>query len=150
MWSAPHQPFVLPVRVRSFEDLYNKNVKIDPTIEPEKELPAHGIQKQVSKRHDELADKLKHSLKAINVKFNEIPGVGVGIYRGQLYHLIKEIKALNDYESENQLMEPLLSKILGDQAVKIISHNNREYYCASKADWDKALGLSIRTVPVQA
>ncbi len=148
MWSAPHQPFVLPVRVRSFEELYNANVKFDPAIQPEKEIPAQRIQKEVSKRQDELAQKLKESLKAPNVRFYDIPGTGVGIYRGQLYHLIREIKAPNDYESENQLMEPLLSKILGEQAVKIASHNNRDYYCASKADWDKALGLSVRTTPV--
>lgn len=148
MWSAPHQPFVLPVRVRSFEELYNGNVKLDPAIQPEKDIPAQRIQKEVSKRQDELAQKLKESLKGANVKFYDIPGSGVGIYRGQLFYLIKEIKAPNDYESENQLMEPLLSKILSEQAVKIASHNNRDYYCASKADWDKALGLSVRTTPV--
>jgi hypothetical protein len=148
MWSAPHQPFVLPVRVRSFEELYNGNVKRDPAIKPEKELPAQRIQKEVSKRQDELAQKLTESLKASNVRFYDIPGTGVGIYKGQLYHLIRDIKAPNDYESENQLMEPLLSKILGPQAVKVTSHNNREYYYASKAEWDKALGLSIRITPV--
>jgi len=149
MWSAPHQPFVLPVRIRSFEELYNGDVKLDPAIKPEKDLPAQKIQKAVSKRQDELAQKLKESLKASNVRFYDIPGVGVGIYKGQLYHLIRDIKAPNDYESENQLMEPLLSKILGQQAVKVTSHNNREYYYASKAEWDKALGLSIRITPVQ-
>jgi len=136
--------------VRSFEELYNGNVKLDSAIQPEKDIPAQRIQKEVSKRQDELAQKLKESLKAPNVRFYDIPGTGVGIYRGQLYHLIREIKAPNDYESENQLMEPLLSKILGEQAVKIASHNNRDYYCASKADWDKTLGLTVRTTPVQA
>ena len=149
MWSAPHQPFVLPVRVRSFEDLYNCNVKVDRAIKPATDVPAQRIQKEVTQRQDELAQKLKESLKAPNVKFYDIPGMGVGIYKGQLYFLIKEIKAPNDYESENQLMEPLLSKILGEQVPKMTSHNNREYYYASKADWDRALGLSIRITPVQ-
>ena len=147
MWSAPHQPFVLPVRVRSFEELYSKNVKHDAALKPEKEIPAQRIQKDVSDRQDELAARLKDALKGTNVRFSEIPGVGVGIYRGQLYHLIKEIKSANDYESENQLMEPLLAKILGERGFKIASHNNREYYCANKVDWDRALGLSIRTTP---
>jgi hypothetical protein len=149
MWSAPHQPFVLPVRVRSFEELYNDNVKLDAALKPERELPAQKIQREVSRRQDELAQKLTESLKASNVKFYDIPGKGVGIYKGQLYHLIRDIKASNDYESENQLMEPLLSKILDGQAINVISFNNRDYFCSSKAAWDKALGSSVRTTTVQ-
>jgi hypothetical protein len=149
MWSAPHQPFVLPVRVRSFEELYSGNVKHDPLTQPEKDIPAQQIQKNVSSRQEELAARLKDVLKGTNVRFTEIPGSGVGIYKGQLYHLIKDIKSANDYESENQLMEPLLCKILGQRSIKIVSHNAREYYCASKNDWDKALGVNIRTA-VQA
>lgn len=150
MWSAPHQPFVLPVRVRSFEELYSENVKLDAVIPMVKDIPAQRIQKEVSRRQDELAQKLAESLKGANVRFYDIPGAGVGIYKGQLYHLIREIKAPTDYENENQLMEPLLSKIVGQQAVKVTSHSNREYYYASKAEWDKALGLSIRITPVQS
>src|SRR5262249_729388 len=105
MWSAPHQPFVLPVRVRSFEDLYKCNVQIDPAIQPATDVPAQRIQKEVAHRQNELAQKLKESLKAPNVKLYDIPDAGVGLYKGQLYFLIREIKAANDYESENQLME---------------------------------------------
>ncbi|HVP77855.1 MAG TPA: DUF87 domain-containing protein [Thermodesulfobacteriota bacterium] len=150
MWSAPLQPFVLPVRVRSFEELYHANVKHDPATEPVKETPAQRIHKDVSNRLDDLAQKLRESLKTPGVKFCEIPKVGTGIYKGQLYHLIKEIKSLNDYESENQLMEPLLSKILGGVTPKLSSHNNREYYVAGKEDWERALGTSIHTTPIQA
>ncbi len=148
MWSAPHQPFVLPVRVRSFEDLYNKNVKNDSKIEPVKETPAQRIQQVVLTRHEELAQKLKASLKS-SAKFYELPGGEVGVYKGQLYHLIKETKTLNDYENENQLMEPLLSKLLGPGGVKMLSSSGRDYYCTSKAEWDKALGVSIHPTQVQ-
>lgn len=82
------------------------------------------------------------------MKFYEIPKVGIGVDKGQLYHLIREIKSPNDYESENQLMEPLLSKILGGATPKLFSYNNRDYYTANKEDWDKALGISIHTTPM--
>jgi len=144
MWSAPHQPFVLPVRVRSFEGLYKGNVKLDSISEAVPETPASRIHEEVSKRHGELANKVRDSLKSPKIKFIQIPQDGIGIYKGQLYHAIKEAKDLSDYETENQLMEPLLTMILGKGEVQQTSHNSREYFCASKEDWEKALGTSIR------
>lgn len=144
MWSAPHQPFVLPVRVRSFEHLYKSNAKLDSTSDAIPDTPATKIQEDVSKRHTEIANKVRESLKAHNIKFIQIQGSGVGIYKGQLYHLIKDAKALSDYETENQLMEPLLTIILGEGKFQLTAHNGREYYCASKDDWDNALGIRIR------
>jgi hypothetical protein len=145
MWSAPHQPFVLPVRVRSFEGLYNGNVRLDSTSPALPETPALQIHNNVSKRHDELANKLRESLKGHNVKFVQIPQNGVGIVKGQLYYLVKDAKNPNDYETENQLMVPLLTIILGQGKVQEGLHNNKEYFCASKEDWEKALGTTIRT-----
>ncbi len=145
MWSAPHQPFVLPVRVRSFEELYQRNVKLDSTSEAVCETPASKIHKDVSKRHSVLADKMREALKAHNIKFIQIPQDRVGLYRGQLYHVIKEVKDLPDYETENQLMEPLLTIILGEGKVTQVSHDNREYFCASKEEWERGLGTSIQT-----
>jgi hypothetical protein len=143
MWSAPHQPFVLPVRVRSFEQLYNINVKLDDTSKAITETPAQKIHHDVIKRHDDLAKKLKESLKGHNIKFIEIPNAGVGIYKGQLFHIIKEVKGDNDYETENQLMEPLLTLILGEGSIKQAANNNRDYFCASKDNWEKALAITI-------
>jgi hypothetical protein len=144
MWSAPHQSFVLPVRVRNFEQLYNGNVKLDSTTEAVTETPAQKIHGDVSKRHGELANKFRELLKGHNIKFMQIPQSGVGVYKGQLYHIIRDNKSPSDYETENQLMEPLLTIILGEGKVQQATHNNREYYCSSKEDWEKALGASIR------
>jgi hypothetical protein len=149
MWSAPHQPFVLPVRVRSFEQLYNGNVKLDSTTPALTETPALKVHNDVSKRHEELASKLRDSLKGHNVKFVQIPQYGVGVVKGQLYYLIRDAKSPSDYETENQLMEPLLTIILGEGKVQQASHNNKEYYCASKEDWEKALGTSVRITAAQ-
>lgn len=143
MWSAPHQPFVLPVRVRSFEQLYNAYVKIDDSTEAIVETPAKKIHGDVSTRHKGLADKLKELLKGHNVKFIQISTDSVGVYRGQLYHLIREAKGVSDYETENELMEPLLTIILGEGKLQQVPHNNRDYFCASKEDWENALGQTI-------
>jgi hypothetical protein len=149
MWSAPHQPFVLPVRVRSFEELYNRNVKLDSTSPALDETPALKIQNDVSKRHDELANKLKDLLKGHNVKYVQLAPDSVGIVKGQLYYLIRDSKSPSDYETENQLMEPLLTIILGKGKVQQTLQNSREYFCASKEDWEKALGTNIRISSAQ-
>jgi len=144
MWSAPHQPFVLPVRVRSFEQLYSSGVRLESNAEGLTGLAAQKVQIEVSHRHEEIAAKLKELLKGYNVKYIEIPQNGVGVFRGQLYYLVKEAKGLGDYETENQLMEPLLLVILGEGKTKLQSYNNREYFCASKEDWERALGSAIK------
>jgi len=46
MWSAPHQPFVLPVRIRSFEAAYRKNINAAPGAD---RIPDVGAQ-QSSRR----------------------------------------------------------------------------------------------------
>lgn len=149
MWSAPHQPFVLPVRVRSFEELYNQYVKLDSSAPAVPGTPAESIQTDVSKRHDEIAGKLREMLKGHNVKYVQVAQGNIGIVKGQLYYLIRDAKSLSDYETENQLMEPLLTIILGKGKVQQVSHNNKDYYCASKDDWEKALGISIRIATSQ-
>lgn len=46
MWSAPKQPFVLPVRIRNFEELYKEGIIEDKTAEPFEDSPAIEIRKQ--------------------------------------------------------------------------------------------------------
>ena len=56
MWSAPKQPFVLPVRIRSFEDLYKENVNLN--AESYEGSPALEIRKKSEERYDQLAKEL--------------------------------------------------------------------------------------------
>ncbi len=135
MWSAPHQPFVLPVRVRDFESLYKGNVKTDASMKPMK-TSATDIEQKASDRLDILASKLTASLKEPSVKLVAIQGHGVGIYKGQLYHLIKDIKEPADYQTEDQLMMPLLEKIIGEGKVSFQHFDKKDYFCANKEDWD--------------
>ncbi len=141
MWSAPHQPFVLPVRVRDFEQLYKGNVKTDASISPV-ETPAQKIEKDVSERVEVLAEKLRSALKDRWVKFESVLNCGEGIYKGQLYHLIKSIKEPMDYQTEDQLMLPLLEVMLGKGKVTIQVHKERDYFHASKEAWKSVLGRS--------
>ena len=147
MWSAPHQPFVLPVRVRSFEGLYRDNVKAELGAEALSEINAQRISRSVSGALKRLADDLRTALRGPGVRFIKVPdglgkGIeGVGIKDGKLYYLIKDVKGAADPQPENQLKMPLMSLIFGEGAVKVARHpKGGEYYCASLADWTRVLG----------
>ncbi len=143
MWSAPHQPFVLPVRVRSFESIYGGNVNLDSKAEAIS-APSEKVNQKLAVRHTALSERLKGLLKGSNVRLVELAEDVVGIYRGQLYHLIKEAKSADDYESENELMEPLLKAVLGVEKLNQKTHGKKEYFCARKAAWIQSLGAGIR------
>lgn len=146
MWSAPHQPFVLPVRVRSFEGLYGKNVVADPAASRVAGTLAAHVQESISGALDRLARALVGKLPAL--KFVRVPhalpsGVeGVGVYSGQLYYAIKEIKSPADTQTEEQLKRPVLTAILGEGSVHLCKYNGKDYFCASLEDWTRVIGRS--------
>lgn len=148
MWSAPLQPFVLPVRVRSFEALYKQNVKDDKDASPSGGTQVQEVLAVLSSAEDELKGKLVAALKEHNVKFIEVAGGGqreetlIGVFSGQLYHLIKDAKSQSDTRNEEQLKKPLMEAILGTGNVKVqvVPKDNREYFVARLADWTTALG----------
>jgi hypothetical protein len=51
-------------------------------------------------------------------------GDGVGVYTGQLYQLIKELKTPADTQSEDQLKMPPMTPIFGEGKVQIGKHPN--------------------------
>ncbi|HEY4196064.1 MAG TPA: DUF87 domain-containing protein, partial [Mucilaginibacter sp.] len=63
MWSAPKQPFVLPVRIKSFEALYKQYVNKDTTAETFKNSVAIEIRKKSESRNNDLAQALFEKLK---------------------------------------------------------------------------------------
>ncbi len=148
MWSAPHQPFVLPVRVRSFEDLYRAAVVHDSNAQALGGIRAQQVLDSVSRALDRLKNDLVQALKAPGVKFVRVPGAlpgsgeGIGVFSGQLYYLIQGIKTAADTQSEEQLKKPLMTLIFGEGAVHIAKHptSNREYFCAKIEDWGRILG----------
>jgi hypothetical protein len=147
MWSAPHQPFVLPVRVRNFEALYRSEVRADRDEARLCGLRAQGILEELAGAVDRMArDLLRKLQEGKSIKYYSVPGGlgdadGIGIYSGQLFYVIREIKTETDTQQEEQLKRELLGKILGDASVHSARHNNRDYFCASMADWERALGF---------
>lgn len=137
MWSAPHQPFVLPVRVRDFEARYGPNVQRTPDLPPCKDSPVDQVLQAIARSMSDMAMRLREKLKNPSVKFKDLAAGMTGIYKGQLYHLIREIKDPDSFQTEDQLMEPLLAELLGSGEVTLQKHDGRDYWCAKKGLWSK-------------
>ena len=149
MWSAPHQPFVLPVRVRNIETLYKTGVKSDPQERRLDGLHAQRLGEDLAGALDRLAAKLLEVLKNDpKIKYVRVPGAlqggkeGVGMYSGQLFYVIKDIKTEADTQPEDRLKRELLGKILGEAAVHEARHEGKDYFCAALGDWQRALGFA--------
>jgi hypothetical protein len=149
LWSAPHQPFVLPVRVRNFEALYKGAVKDDAQEARLDGLQAQRLGQDLAGALDRLAEQLLAVLKTDpKIRYVRVPGAlprgkeGVGIYSGQLYFVIKGIKTEADTQPEDRLKKELLGRILGEAGVHEARHDGKDYFCAALEDWQKALGFS--------
>jgi hypothetical protein len=148
MWSAPKQPFVLPVRIRSFEGYYAKNVNGDKGAGRIAHTLAEEVKKVTEGAVERLAAGLKSKLNEPNSKFISISAEGdasglYGIYSGQLYYHIKDIKMTADTTPEEQLKYSLLNHILGGEGILIVEkQGGKEYFCATEEQWLKA-GVKI-------
>lgn len=148
MWSAPHQPFVLPVRVRGFEGLYGKSVVTDPAAAAVGQTLTAEVVALVSGAQTRLSQALLAKLKESGVKYVRVPNGlgpgrdGVGVGSGQLYYLIKDIKDTSDTTPEDELKRILLTGLLGEGAVHVAKHpsSNKDYFCATQEDWTRVLG----------
>lgn len=148
MWSAPKQPFVLPVRIRGFEELYAKNVSSDLNAEPYTKSPAIEIKKKAEERNTALAAALKAKMKGTaTLSTQEFTGEMIGLYGGQLYTFLKQIKEdpefQDEYRDENELKSLILGIVL-DCEITIIktAHKGKEnvdFFCAPKINWNEIL-----------
>ena len=149
MWSAPHQPFVLSVRIRSFEDLYRSNIAENTDARAAVGTLTEEVVALVGGAQVRLSEALLEKLKESKVKYAKIPNAlgagqeGIGIASGQLYYMIKEIKDTSDTTPEDELKKILLTSLLGEGAMRLAKHpaNNKEYYCAKLDDWTRVLGF---------
>jgi len=146
MWSAPKQPFVLPVRIRSFEELYKNEVVEDKNAEPLEDSPAVEIRKQTDEHLVILVDALKEKLlqESNKLSLQEFEEESlIGIYDGQLYIFLKQIKEAQQgqvvEETENAL-KPVLMKSLFDCDVVKRKGVKGDYHCVPKYNWNKILG----------
>ncbi|HVY73797.1 MAG TPA: DUF87 domain-containing protein [Puia sp.] len=145
MWSAPKQPFVLPVRIRSFEGLYAKNVNRKDSVEPFAKSVAIEIRKKSEERNVALADALRAKIKeAPSLSTQEFDGEIVGLYGGQLYVFLNQIKQSaifqDEHRSENELKSLILKIVLGCEITVVKArHNgkdNVDFFCAPKTNWN--------------
>ena len=147
MWSAPHQPFVLPVRLQDFGEIYRDEIRED---EQESRIEDTGAQEVIKVQADAMnrikdcvLEKLKDNHK---IKYYRMPDAlpegreEAGLKDGQLYYLIKDCKSPEDLYSENELKRPILELLLGNDILHVKEHGGTEYYCASIEDWELVLG----------
>ncbi|QOI97503.1 MAG: ATP-binding protein [Flammeovirgaceae bacterium] len=141
MWSAPKQPFVLPVRIRSFEELYIPEIRQDETEAAYGNSPAIEIRNRATQVFNELATSLRQKLgqKTLNTHYFE-DNTLKGIYVGQLFRIIEEI--LNELGTEvfydaNQLKPILLARMFEIDVDELTTHRheNREYLCCQAELW---------------
>jgi len=146
VWSAPKQPFVLPVRIRDFESLYKENI-VNSKGEPSySKSPALEIKKKYIERIQKLSDDLKTKFKEnksslSTMKFDD---EYFGIFGKQLFIFIKEIKESypDEQKNENELKFLLLEQVLEckieiRKAEHPKSQKEEDYYCAPTANWSK-------------
>lgn len=147
MWSAPEQPFVLPVKIRSFEAIYGKNVKTDENTPVFDKSPAKSIKEKAEKRDKAFAEALKVKLKEGTTSWKDFPDNIRGIFGSQLYviisNLLKEPEFNDEFRKADQLKETILPYMLGcDVTIQDGEHPNKgmvKYHCAPKTNWDEAL-----------
>lgn len=150
MWSAPKQPFVLPVRIRDFGAIYQKYIKSERGTAATSDTLAQQVMQQVAGAHARLAQKLSKALTQPKVRFIRIPASNgnpelIGVKSGQLYYLIHDAKEGTDIESEESLKVPLMSLLLGHGVFVVTEFDGDEYYSATMDAWEKALG--VKPVP---
>lgn len=146
MWSAPKQPFVLPVRIRDFEATYKDNIINDKTEPSYPNSPALNVMQKYEERTQTLADALKEMIheKKQSLSMLSFDGDYLGIFGKQLFVFIQDIKKKHTEElrSENELKAVLLKKLLECEIeIKKGTHpktqKEEDYYCAPKTNWEK-------------
>jgi hypothetical protein len=145
MWSAPKQPFVLPVRIRNFESLHGAEVISDVTAQPFDQSPAIEIRKQAEETIQRMVAALKKKIIESGDKLSTHEFTGeektIGIYDGQLYYFIKEITEDLEFEymGENAL-KPILMKALFGCEISLKTSGGREYHCVPLGNWEETMG----------
>jgi len=148
MWSAPKQPFVLPVRIRNFEEIYAKNVDKDKNKAPFSKSATKAIKENSEARDKALARALLEKIKEKNIIPKTLDNSILGIYDGQLYYLFKEILETNtfkdEHRKEDELKLPILKIMLNTDDVYILKGKHEikgqaSYFCTHETNWEKIL-----------
>jgi hypothetical protein len=149
MWSAPLQPFVLPVRIRSFEHLYAQNVAKSADAGEAVQTMTQGIVEAAGARLAERAAALKEALTKSNIKWVAVGRLpsgkeGIGVKSGQVFYVLKDLRQPEDTETDDALRDRLMKMLVGEAELEQVEHDGKPYYAASLEAWKKALGVEPR------
>ena len=142
MWSAPHQPFVLPMRVQSFDEKYKRKQGATPDAPdiPRSEEVAMDEAKEEEALAKKLVDKM---LRADNLR-TKMSKDSACVAEGQLFYLIREIAPTKANDEINRLKNSLLKQIFGKVEIRDSGEGKSgsfsRFYCVPKSAWDKVLG----------
>ena len=144
MWSAPHQPFVLPLRVRSFDEKYQR--KQGAALDAPEVSRREEIEKSSASEEEALAKKLADSMRT-EARSNRLQ-VGrdenqVRVREGQLFYLIRRIAPTKTVDEVNRLKDSLFKRIF--RKVEIRDDSSQQFsriYCVAEAEWNKVIGRS--------
>ena len=131
MWSAPDQPFVLPVRVREFK------------TDGEKRRPRVAVRERLVKNqkdaHAAMVKQLRQAIQSRRIPQEVEPGWR-GIKSGMLYHLIKNsCGELLAGAPVDDLKEPLFKAVFGED-MRVAEKDGEKYFCAPAQKWDEVVG----------
>lgn len=141
MWSAPHQPFVLPLRVRNFDEKYKREQGVAPDAPdiPRSEEVAEeeaGEEKELAKK---LSGKIRAEIQTNALKVERRDNLTC-IREGQLFYLIQEIAPGKTNDEVNRLKEPLIRQIFGEVKVRAGEGQFSSVYCVQESEWEKVVG----------
>lgn len=152
MWSAPKQPFVLPVRIRSFEELYVENVNKNPNAKAFAKTAAKVINENAKVRDKALAEALLSKIKEkrhTEAILKHLDNDYIGIFDGKLFYLLREVLVMDmfkgEHRKEDELKLPIMQIMFNGKEVSIRQgeHEKKKvlvnYYSALKSDWDEIL-----------
>ena len=152
MWSAPDQPFVLPVRIRNFEAEH----KSDPPPDPPSVSRRVEGEKAAKEKSDDVRDTAEKLARRIREKGDAVhlpefeSGKELGIGSGQLFRLIREVAAHIPQGEVDARKMPLMRQMLGD-GVPVIKREGKkkgggpdDFYCAPKEAWDQVLAPAAK------
>ncbi len=139
MWSAPRQPFVLPVRVLDFSRLYENYIETDPAADAYANSAALALRRLAEEKLDRYTTELREEI--ISEKRSEKLGIRklgddlYGIKEGKVYYLIKEFLPPDETRDVNELKRLLMARLFGEENLRIEKHEGTTWFAAHEAAW---------------
>lgn len=140
MWSAPKQPFVLPVRIADFENAYDSGASVSGGTGTMRDpLLASAIRAKAKVGLASLIDELKEKLNEPKAKFVlASDGSSYGIKRGQVFFILKDIKRPEDTWDPDTYVAVTLKALLSVSDLQIEDINGKPHIVATRDAWEHA------------